>query len=253
MHTQEVGAGELLANLSIGYIILAAFVLTAIRLVLVPNRGAVARSVSELAESLILAGILVFLIIRPFFMQAFFIPTESMEPTLQGHESGFNPRTGQDYGGTVHDHIFVNKFLYRFRDPRRGEIVVFRAPKEADIEGGKKNENILIKRIVGIPGDTIQVKDGKVWRNGKPVDEPVCDDRAGNEPCIKEKMQPYQSGDAQFGVDQPLKLGPREYFVMGDNRNASWDSRFWGVVTRDRIIGKASFIFWPLNRIRLVH
>lgn len=252
MHTQEVGAGELLANLSIGYIVLAAFILTAIRLILAPNRGAFARSVSELTESLILAGVLVFLIIRPFFMQAFFIPTESMEPTLQGHETGFNARTGQDYPSTVHDHIFVNKLIYRLRDPRRGEIVVFRAPKEADIEGGKKNENVLIKRIVGVPGDTVQVKDGKVWRDAKMVAEPVCDARTTNEPCIKEKMQPYQNGDAPFAVDSPLKLGPNEYFVMGDNRNASWDSRFWGVVTRDRVIGEASFIFWPVNRLRLV-
>jgi signal peptidase I len=253
MHSQEVGAGELLANLSIGYIVLAAFVLTTIRLILTPNRGPFARSVSELVESLILAGVLVFMIIRPFFMQAFFIPTESIEPTLQGHESGFNARTGQQYASTIHDHIFVNKLTYRLRDPRRGEIVVFRAPKEADIEGGRKNENILIKRIVGVPGDTIQVKDGAVWRDGKRISEPVCDAQASNEPCIKEKMQPYQSGDALFAVDRPLKLGPGEYFVMGDNRNASWDSRYWGVVARDRIIGEASFIFWPLNRIHFVH
>ena len=90
MHTQEVGAGELLASLSIGYIVLAAFVLTSIRLILAPSRTPLARSVAELAESLLLAGVLVFLIIRPFFVQAFYIPTESMETTLEGHDAGVN-------------------------------------------------------------------------------------------------------------------------------------------------------------------
>ncbi len=252
MHTQEVGAGELLANLSLGYIVLATFVLTAIRLILVPNHGSFARSVSELTESLILAGVLVFLVIRPFLLQAFFIPTESMEPTLQGHEKGFNARTGQNYPNTVHDHIFVNKLIYRFRDPNRGEIIVFKAPKDADIDGGYKNENILIKRVVGVPKDRLLVKDGKLWRNEKPVDEPTCADDTKNEPCIKEPMQPYQSGDAKYGVTEELTLGANEYFVMGDNRNASLDSRFWGVVTRDRVIGEASFVFWPFGRVRIV-
>src|ERR1044071_1209551 len=91
MHPQEIGATEWLANLSIGYVVLAAFVLTAIRLILVPNRTAVARSIAELVESLIIAGVLVFMVIRPFFLQAFFIPSESMEPTLLGHDKGYNP------------------------------------------------------------------------------------------------------------------------------------------------------------------
>ena len=242
MHTQEVGAGEILANLSIGYILLAAFVLTAIRLVLVPSRAPVARSVAELAESLILAGVLVFLVIRPFLLQAFFIPTESMEPTLEGHDVGFNPRTAATYPDTVHDHIFVNKLIYRLRNPARGEISVFKAPKEADAEGGHQHENILIKRVIGIPSDRILIQDGKVRRNGQWL----------NEPYIREPMQTIQSPDAQYGVGEELTLKPGQYFVMGDNRNYSNDSRFWGVVTRDRIIGKATFIFWPLSRIRLI-
>src|ERR1041384_6128051 len=106
MHPQEIGATEWLANLSIGYVVLAAFVLTAIRLILVPNRTAVALSIAELVESLIIAGVLVFMVIRPFFLQAFFIPSESMEPTLQGHESGYQPGTGRSYSDRVHDHIF---------------------------------------------------------------------------------------------------------------------------------------------------
>src|SRR5437016_6064086 len=112
----ELGATEILANLSIGYIVFAAFILTVVRLALAPSRGAVARSVTELVESLIIAGVLVFMIIRPFFLQAFYIPSESMEPTLMGHQ----------YPDSVHDHIFVNKLIYRLREPKRGEIIVFR-------------------------------------------------------------------------------------------------------------------------------
>jgi signal peptidase I len=247
VHIQEAGAGELLANLSIGYIVLAAFVLTCLRLMMVPNRTPVGRSVSELTESLILAGVLVFLVIRPFFLQAFFIPTESMEPNLMGHDAG-RSITGDNYPNTIHDHLFVNKLAYRLGDPRRGDIAVFRAPKEADIEGGYTRENILVKRVIGVPGDTIQVKRAehgaaKVWRN----------DVMLNEPYIREPMQMSQQYGARYAVDAPITLKPGEYFVMGDNRNRSWDSRFWGVVTRDRIIGKVSFIFWPFSRIGFTH
>jgi signal peptidase I len=239
---QSQGASELIANLSIGYIVLAALALTLIRLFLVPSRKPALRSFAELTESLILAGILVFLVIRPFLLQAFFIPTESMESTLMGHDKGLSS-TSDVYADTVHDHIFVNKLLYRVRDPQRGEIIVFRAPKEADAEGGHKNENILIKRLIGTPGDTVEIRDGKVWLNGKPQDEPY----------IRDPMEKIQRSDVKFGGDEPYKLKPNEYFVMGDNRNHSWDSRFWGPVTRDRIMGKAAFIFWPVGRVRLIH
>src|SRR5258706_6345410 len=130
MHPREVGATEWLANLSIGYVVLAAFFLTVVRLMRVPNRAPFARSVAELVESLIIAGVLVFMIIRPFFLQAFFIPSESMEPTLMGHVQGHSS-TNQDYSDTVHDHIFVNKLVYRYSDPHPRDIIVFRAPKEA--------------------------------------------------------------------------------------------------------------------------
>src|SRR2546423_1457790 len=118
MHPQEIGAQEFLANLSVGYVVMAAFVLTVIRLALVPTRSPIARSVAELVESLIIAGVLVFLVIRPFFLQAFFIPSESMEPTLLGHDSDRPSPTGANYTDTVHDHIFVDKLSYRLRDPK---------------------------------------------------------------------------------------------------------------------------------------
>lgn len=260
MQPQEVGATEWLANLSVGYIVLAAFVLTAIRLILVPNHAPIARSIAELVESLIIAGVLVFLLIRPFFLQAFYIPSESMEPTLKGHNAGYNPGTNTNYPDTVHDQLFVNKLIYRLRDPQPGEIIVFKAEKKADREHQEQVENVLIKRLIAGPGDTIEVKpdqDGTVhvWRNDKMLNEPVAnkDDSCSGAPhCVREPMRDVSLNGAEYAVHGPLKLGPREFFVMGDNRNNSNDSRFWGTLPRDRIIGKAMFIFWPLSRIRII-
>jgi signal peptidase I len=240
--SHEVGATEWLANLSIGYIVLSAFVLTLIRLALAPNRTAIARSISELVESLLIAGVLVFMIIRPFLLQAFYIPSESMEPTLMGHDAG-ESRTGVTYDSSIHDHIFVNKLIYRFENPKRRDIMVFRAPISADKEDHPPVENILIKRLIGLPGDTVQVKPDnngivRVFINGQPLVEPY----------IKENMD-VQRPDAIYGVQAPLKLGPNQYFMMGDNRNNSNDSRFWGPLTKKRIMGKAFFIFYPFSRI----
>jgi len=249
MPSHEIGATEWLANLSIGAIVAALLVLTIVRFALAGKESSAARSVAEIAESLLVAGTLVFLIIRPFFVQAFYIPSESMEPTLMGHIAG-PKRSGGVYTDTVKDQIMANKLIYRFGEPKRGDIIVFRASKAADMENGHTQENNLIKRIVGIPGDVIQVKDGTVWRNNAPVNEPVCNsDTPTNEPCICEPMYQDQPDSAKFATREPLKLGPDEYFMMGDNRNNSSDSRFWGTLTRDRIIGKAQFRFWPLNRI----
>ena len=230
MHEQ--GATEFLANLSVGSIVLAAFVLTIVRLLLVPSQAAIARSAAELVESFIIAGVLVFLIIRPFFVQALFIPSESMEPTLMGHTKGLS-MSGEVHQETIHDHIFVNKLAYRIGAPKRGDIIVFRA------------ENVLIKRLIAVPGDRIAVLPNpdstlSVWLNGEKL----------NEPYIKEPMYAKEGGN--FGVGKEITLKPGELYVMGDNRNNSNDSRFWGTLPRNRVIGKAFLRFWPLNRIGLV-
>ncbi len=257
---QEVGVTEVLANLSIGYIVGAAFVLTMIRMILLPSRSPFARSVAELVESLIIAGVLVFMIIRPFFLQAFFIPSESMEPTLMGHTVG-ETILGQKHNDEVHDHIFVNKLVYRYSDPKPGDIIVFRAPAQADISAGETGrppqENVLIKRLIAVGGQTVEVKPDekgvvRVFVDGKPRDESGIS-------FLEEMQDVSQSAGASnipgapFGADRELKLKPDELFVMGDNRNHSNDSRFWGPLKRDRVIGKAMFIFWPLNRIRIIH
>ncbi len=269
MHPQEAGATEVLANLSIGAVVGIAAILTILRIVFLnpaklvqPGRavdvGAAARGFAEILESLIIAGVLVFLVIRPFFLQAFFIPSQSMEPTLLGHDAG-QTSYGENYTDTVHDHIFVNKLVYRFSKPHHGDVVVFRAKADADLEhpdGSPKKENILIKRLIGEPGDKIEVKEDGVYRNGEKVNEPVY---KPGEPMrgqynIKEPMSLDRTASATHAVKgEPLTLGPNEYFMMGDNRNNSNDSRFWGPLDGDRIIGKAMFIFMPLNRLGGIH
>ncbi|HLV79508.1 MAG TPA: signal peptidase I [Chthonomonadaceae bacterium] len=258
MNPNETGAAELLANLHIETVVLIAVALTVLRMILLhiktqARRGVpaevhpYARAVAEIIESLIVAGVLVFLIIRPFFVQAFFIPSESMEPTLCGHDAGVNQR-GIMHDDTCHDHIFVNKLVYRYSQPHRDDIIVFKAPKSADaedkIQGKPQVENVLIKRLIGLPGDTVQIKPDGVYVN----------DQKLNEPYIKEAMDPSLEPNFKYGADgKPVHLGPNQLWVMGDNRNDSNDSRYWGPLDRSRVIGKASLIFWPLNRVRVLH
>lgn len=266
MHsTSDVGASELLANLSVSTLFLITLGLTVLRLLLLSIKAptsagkqetqSAARWVAEIVESLLVAGVLVFLLIRPFFVQAFYIPSGSMEPTLLGHEPGTDNFTNVQYTDSVHDHIFVNKMIYRLGDPQRGDIIVFKAPKEADGEDLRlqkpQQENILIKRCMGLPGDTIWIHDGAVFRK-QPGE---ADFKKLVEPYLDPKlpMDDPQRADTQFGTHEPLTLPPGRYFVMGDNRNNSNDSRFWGTVERNRILGKASIIFFPFNRIRLIH
>lgn len=253
MQPQTGGWVEGLANLSSGSILLGLLVLTAVRLAFMSQRAAVARILTEFAESILPVAAFYFLVIRPFLFQSFYIPTPSMEPTLLGHVDGTDPKTGITYTDTARDRIFANRLAYRVGDPQRGDIAVFRSPKRAN-----PNEDILIKRVMGIPGDTIEVKRDpqgvmRVWRNGEPLVEPVCGkDKPSRGPCINEPMVDPQPMDAHFATEGPLKLGPGEYFMMGDNRNLSYDSRYWGTVTRDRFIGRAAFLWWPLNRIGFI-
>jgi len=205
---------EWLANISIWYILGAVAVLLTARLILGKYKTSAAKSAAEIVESALIAIVLVFLIIRPFIVQAFFIPSGSMRPTL-----------------LEHDHILVNKFVYRFREPIYGEIVVFKAPPGASNDGQEKD---FIKRLIGKPGDVIEVKDSAVYRNGKRL----------REPYIKEPPA-YEMA--------PTKVPRGKLFVMGDNRNDSNDSHKWGPLDEKRVIGKAMVRFWPWNRVGLVH
>ena len=354
---------ETLANLSWWQVSIIVVVLLAIRFGLAKRNGQVAKSVAETAESLAVAMALVFFIIRPFIVQAFFIPSASMHPTLL--ES---------------DHILVNKFIYRFWEPKRGDVVVFKSPPEAN-----QNEKDFIKRVVGLPGDTVritpgsvqigndeyhhkelrhileqlanvEIKDGRVYEDGQAVPNweiaMLAAPRVGRQPVRVEQnevtgeskvilgpedspavaldmqdladlletrhsikligndiyrdgkkvdkaklvgllgtpkaevkvvpgvvylsgkpfKEPYIAEDPDVPYPLPntnpewivttkigkervrlVKIPKDRLLMMGDNRNDSNDARFWGLLKRDRVLGKAMVIFWPVTRIRIVH
>ena len=162
------------------------------------------------AETIVVALILA-LIIRAFFLQVFWIPSGSMEPSLD-----------------ISDRIVVNKVRYYFRPPQRQEVVVFR--QVGSIDETKKD---LIKRLMGLPGETLQVKNGIIYTNGKAVVE----------------KHPMNQDFANFG---PVTIPADAYFVMGDNRPASADSRYWGFLPRKNIIGQAFLRIWPITKFGLI-
>lgn len=321
---------EKIANLPIEYIIAVVIVLLIARLILGRFKTEKLKSVTEIVESLLIAIVLVFLVIRPFVVQAFFIPSESMEPTL-----------------LKGDRLLVNKFIYRFTEPKHGDVIVFKSPPSANEARGSdsevamfaqqvdktsvlanwnevagrimetvgetgevkihpasahgaefpsiqelcifgKNDTIgtilpiekqsdaenkydiivkflgvndktsaealvgkearigekdYIKRVIGVPGDTIEVKslglnrygveEFALYRNDEPLDESYIKDP----PDYVMKKQVVQKG---------------MLFVMGDNRRNSNDSHRWGQLDRQRVVGKAMVIFWPLNRMGIV-
>src|SRR5918995_1595205 len=161
----------------------------------------------EFLVILAVAFVLVFGFVRPFVLEAFRIPSESMVPTLE-----------------VGDRVFVNKFIYRFTEPERGDIVVFES-----VNGGGED---LIKRVVGVPGDEIEVRSGTLLVNGEPQ----------NEPYLNREIP----DDSFFG---PSRLSEGEVFVMGDNRANSADSRVFGPLPVENIEGEAFMRFWPPTRI----
>ena len=171
----------------------------------------------ELADSGLVAFALVFLLVRPFVIQAFYIPTGSMRPTLEEY-----------------DRILVNKFIYHLNKVRRGDVVVFRAPDSAV---GPSSQRDFIKRVVGLPGDRITIRSGEgVFINGDQLREPYISE---------DRVPAYDWG--------PEKIPTGQYLVLGDNRNNSNDSHHWGTLPRSQILGKAMAIFWPPGRLGLVH
>ena len=175
-------------------------------------KAAIKRGAKEWTHSIIVAAILT-LIIRTFVIQAFKIPSGSMIPTLQ-----------------IGDKLFVNKFIYRFHSPERGDIIVFKYPKDP-----KKD---FIKRLVAVGGETVEIRDGKIY-----VDDKVLDD-----PETFGKFY-YFNHDPYGGPGEKITVPLDNCFVLGDNSANSQDSRFWGFVPRKSILGKALVRWWPLNRM----
>lgn len=181
--------------------------------------------VREYAESIAIA-LLLALVIRTYLVQAFKIPSGSMEDTL-----------------AIGDHLLVNKFIYgtkipftdsqvvKLRDPRRGDVIVFEYPEDPSKD--------FIKRVVGTPGDVVEGRDKQVYVNGVPYRNPheIHKERE----VIPREMNPRDN----FG---PVTVPANSYFVMGDNRDRSYDSRFWGFVSRDRIKGLAFIKYWSWDR-----
>jgi signal peptidase I len=164
------------------------------------------RKLFDWAQAILLAGILA-VIIRLFVFEPFNVSGPSMEQTL--------------YTG---DLVIVNKWVYYFRPPRRGEVVVFHAPEHKD----------FIKRVIALPGETVEAKNNKIMINGKIIDEPyIADDNR----------------TLDFDV---VKVPPGEVFVMGDNRMNSTDSRTFGPIHISSIIGRAELVYWPFNEIKLL-
>ena len=189
-----------------------------------PFRKSTAREYFEaIATAVILA-----LFVRTWAVQAFKIPTGSMENNL-----------------LIGDHLLVNKYVYSptasaiertvfpIRDPRRGDIVVFKYPDEP--------ERDFIKRVIGLPGDTLELRNKKVYVNGQPLDEPYV-----------HFLEPASGASEVTSFDVRERYGPvrvpdEQYFVMGDNRDNSQDSRYWGFLPRANIKGRALMIYWSYD------
>lgn len=169
----------------------------------------------EWVEPIIIAVILA-LIIRTFVVQAFKIPTGSMKPTL-----------------VEGDRLLVNKFIYKFKKPERGDVIVFISPEDR-----KKD---FIKRLVALPGEDVEISNGTIFIDGRAVD---------SDSIMKER---YYYNRGEFGKEgEVLKVPVDSYYVLGDNSISSRDSRYWGFLSKKDLIGKAFLIYWPPTRFRLI-
>jgi len=189
------------------------------------------RSVArEYLEALIIAAIFL-RFTNTWVVQTFYIPSGSMEQTL-----------------LIGDHLFVNRFLYGpaptalerkllpLRDPQRGDIVIFRSPENPTLD--------LVKRSVGTPGDTIKVVDKHLYINGQAVDDSAY--AIHGDPLVYSDLSVSEQGRRRdnFGPEQ---VPEGHYFCMGDNRDFSYDSRFWGTLPRHLVKGRALFIYWSYD------
>ncbi len=181
---------------------------------------------------LVLTAFVLAVLVKGFLVQAFFIPSRSMEPTLD-----------------VGDRVVVNRMAYRLGEPRHGQVVVFvretadkppadqgpmswvRRAVAQGLGGTPPGSEDLIKRVVGLPGDIVEGRNGRLWRNGRPV---------------VESYLPQHTFTSDFG---PIRVKPGHYWMMGDNREDSADSRYFGQVPRSALVGRAFVKVWPIPHV----
>jgi len=158
----------------------------------------------------------VFLVIYIFLFRPFEVKGESMFPNFLNKE-----------------YVLTNLISLRFSDPKQGEVIVFKSPTDA--------EKDYIKRVIGVPGDTVEVRNGQIFVNGKLLDE---------SPYLETSVKTFGGAFLKEGVAVTVPDG--QYFVMGDNRLYSSDSREWGFVTKEAIIGRSFLVYWPLADVKII-
>jgi len=174
----------------------------------------------------IVGAIAIVLAIKAWVVNPYRIPTSSMEPRL--HCAAPGPGCLARFS----DRVLANRFIYHLQDPARGNIVVFNTPPRAAQQCPPAGT--FVKRIIALPGETWEQREGVVYINGRRLVEPYI-----------------PRGRRDFSTIEPQKIPAHAYFVMGDNRTQSCDSRVWGTVPRRNLIGKVFATYWPPNRISL--
>jgi signal peptidase I len=173
----------------------------------------------------VVVALLLAVLLRLFVVQSYFIPSSSMEPTLR-----------------VGDRILVNKLSYVFHGVDRGDIVVFSRPPHENCGGTPVPD--LVKRVIGLPGETISLSGhGRVVIDGKVLHETWL-------PASEQGMTYPGPSGTSYDLDHPYKIPPNDYYVMGDNRGDSCDSRYWGPISKSLIVGKVDVRIWPLSAVR---
>ncbi len=181
----------------------------------------------------IAGAVAIVLAIKAWVVNPYRIPSSSMEPTLHC------ARPAQGCEASTSDRVLANRFIYHFRNPERGEIVVFNTPTLARQECG--SEGTFVKRLIGLPGDVWEERAGFVYIGGRKL----------NEPYVKPERRDHQTlGLKDIPPRSTYTRIPKDYYLMmGDNRNSSCDSRRWGLVPRKNLIGKVFATYWPPSRI----
>jgi signal peptidase I len=177
------------------------------------------------AVIVVVVAVLVAVLLRAFVVQTFFIPSGSMEPTLQ-----------------IGDRILVNKLSYHLHGVDRGDIVVFSRPPTENCGGPEVND--LVKRVIGLPGDVISLNNGNVYIDGKRLNESWL-------PASEQGITVAGPAGTASNLGHAYRVPANDYFVMGDNRTDSCDSRYWGPISRSLIVGKVELRVWPLSSLHI--